>query len=353
MPYTTPHLAAARLRPGERSGLELIVPNIVGARGVYILALDAIHALCVPTLHDRAINAALANLRGVTPSAIRHTARVVAANGLAGREAAERAVAAIAAEQQDGLLAHFELLLELLRQVEPRGPGWIPPEQSERRDLARRARVAMGGLTGELGCSADRLMTMLEELAALFANVGIASQAARARLPAMIALIEDLRQQMRRVQQAAGVLGHPEAAVIEATATLTLDAARVTLAEAQALLGDLPALLHRWLTAPEKLARQVARPEWLLDGWERICLLWRAADERIGRPMTLAEMVGLVPTTPREASDWVGGAYEAGNDLARHRRKVLLGEDWRTGVTPNDVIARNERLRAWSPGGPG
>jgi hypothetical protein len=353
MPYTTPQLVGARLRPGERGGLELIVPNISGAKGVYILGLDAIHALCSPTLHDRAINAALASLRAVTPSAIRHTARAVAARGLAGREAAAQAVAAMAAEQRDGLLAHLELLLELLRQVEPRVPGWVPPEQADRNELGRRARHALGGLTGQLGRSSDALMSMLQELAALFSGVGIGRQAATAQLPQLIAMLDDLRQQMRRVQHAGGSAGNADASVVEATADLTLNAARKTLGEAAALLTDVPRLLGAWASAPDKLARQVTRPDWLLDGWERICLLWRAADDRIGPAATLIELVTLVPTVPREAAEWVGSVLVLGSELTRHRRKVLLGEDWRTGITHGDLVARNERLRAWSPSGPG
>jgi len=31
---------------------------------------------------------------------------------------------------------------------------------------------------------------------------------------------------------------------------------------------------------------------------------------------------------------------------------VAAGEDWRTGVTVVDLIARNEKLRALSPAGP-
>ena len=63
-------------------------------------------------------------------------------------------------------------------------------------------------------------------------------------------------------------------------------------------------------------------------------------------------MVNLLPVMPREASDWTrinaGSAMEA---LLR-RRRTTPREDWRTGITQTDLIARNERLRTLAPDGP-
>ncbi len=351
VPYTTPHLAGGRVRPGERAGLELIVPNLSGGRGVYVLPLEGVQALCSPTLHDRALNARIAGLRAVTPSAIRLAARDIAAEGLAGEEVATSAAMTLAAEQQLGLLAHLELLLELLRQVEPRHAGWTPPDQRDPEQLGRRARVVLASLSPQTGRSAEAMMGVLEELAQVFSAVGVGRQTPAARLSGLIRLLDDLRLQMQRWHTEPGREGATEAEIIAGTAGLTLAAARTTLHEARAALGNLPQLMQRWLTEPDTVGRLVARPEWLLDGWERIGLLWCAADEHIDRKQTLGEMAALVPTIPREASDWVGG-LDMEAESKRHRRKVALGEDWRTGITVTDLVARNEKLRAMSPGGP-
>ena len=353
VPYTTPHLVGARVRPTQRGGLELIVQNLSGRPGVYVLPLDGVHALCTPTLHDRALNARIAAIRSTTPAAIRGAARIVAVEGLAGRDAAGSAAANIANEHEQSLLAHFELLLELLRQVEPRGPGWVPLDDCAAEHLGRRTRTVLGALSPKTGRSAEAMMTMVQELALLFQSVGIGRQTPAARLSGVVRMLDDLRQQMRDWQCLRGSTGRAEAALIEATADLTLTMARVTLSEARALLSNLPLLLRRWMAEPDTLASQVARPEWLLDGWERICLLWRAADDRIDRASILAEMMALVPITPREAADWADGSVDFAADLLRRRPKVGLGEDWRTGVTVTDLVARNEQLRALSPAGPG
>lgn len=351
VPYTTPQLAGARVRPAERGGLELIVPNFSGGRGVYVLPLSGLRALCIPTLHDMALNERLAGLSGVTPSIIRTVAREVVAEGLAGKAAATTARTVLSDDRRQRLLAHFELLLELVRQGEQQGPGWVPPEASDHEQLGRRARNVLTALVSHVNRTTDEMLDMLEQLSALFAPIGVGRQMRTARLSIMVAMLDELRAQMRDWQRAGGSIGQNEAAIIEATAALTLQAARIMLTSARAPLANMRTLLQRWAFEPDSLNTLAAGPEWLLDGWERICQMWRAADDRIDRATTLAEMVALVPTTPRETNEWVGYSIDAGAELTRHRRKVLLYEDWRTGVTVTDLVARNERLLAFPSDG--
>jgi len=59
----------------------------------------------------------------------------------------------------------------------------------------------------------------------------------------------------------------------------------------------------------------------------------------------VAEMAALVPVVPREADQWL--RYRCGDafDLPRYRSRVVQQmEDWRTGVTVFDVVARNEAV---------
>jgi hypothetical protein len=59
----------------------------------------------------------------------------------------------------------------------------------------------------------------------------------------------------------------------------------------------------------------------------------------------LMEIAMLVPIIPREAKDWTG-ATEQIDPAMRLRRTVPLNQDWRTGATVFDLIARNEYIRA-------
>ena len=73
---------------------------------------------------------------------------------------------------------------------------------------------------------------------------------------------------------------------------LTRHCFRSAMREAQAQLDDLWQLVQRWRMAPEPVSQLAARPEWLLDGWELICGLWRAAEEG-HRPAALLDMAAL------------------------------------------------------------
>jgi hypothetical protein len=343
VPFTTPQLAGARARPGERSALELIVPNPSGGRGVYILPWDGVAALCSPSLHDRRLSAAVSSLRGVTPAAIRQAAREVAAEGFAGREAAAAAGAAREADHQASLLTNFDLLLELVRQVEPIGENTIPPERDQPAHLEQRARRAVARIAPQLGRTPEAIATCLEQLGVLYSGIGVRRLA---RLPALVGKLIQLRKDMAALVAANPDDNVTDAELVASVADLTIACTRSTLTDAQGLTADIVGLLRRWLADPDGLAALLARPEWLLDGWDHIWALWQTADNRLVPGPTLSEMAEMVPVVPREVGDWVREQTDIDIETMRHRRKVGPLQDWRTGVTALDVIARNETLLA-------
>lgn len=133
--------------------------------------------------------------------------------------------------------------------------------------------------------------------------------------------------------------------MIRAMADLTLSLTETTMAEVSALSQDMVGLLGKWAVDPESMSRLTGRPEWLLDGWEQICLLWQQAEGDAGRRAVLAEIVALVPILPQEASDWSRNPSLLADEL-RARRMVSINEDWRTGEFVLDTVRRNENLRA-------
>jgi hypothetical protein len=339
VPFTTPLLAGARARPGERSSLELVVSNPSGGRGVYILAWADIANVCQPTVHDRRLTEAVAALRSVTPDAIRHAAREVAASGMAGRGALAAAVLASESEEKALLQTNFDLLLEVVRQIEPKGEHRLPPQQDRPAELERRARSAVARIAPILRYSPEAVATSLERLASIFANIGVGRSA---RIPAAIARLIQLRSEVATFAEANPDDYGAEAGLIGRVADLTITLAKATLADAKALPGDVVALLRRWLADPDGLAKQLARPEWLLDGWDRICALWETAP---ATGSTIAEMAALLPVLPIEANDWLSRGADIVSELPRSRRKVVRElEDWRTGLVACDLIARNETL---------
>lgn len=342
VPFTTPMLVGTRARPGDRAPMELIVPNPSGGKGVYILAWDDIPALCRPTVHDVRLTAIIASTHGVSPMTIRRAARAAAGEGYAGRSAAAAARAAEARDKQSVLTVNFELLLGLVRDVESRSGAVAVATAAA--DVEKRAKRAIARIAPELGRTPESIATTLEELATLFAGVGVGSTAATARAPSLLARLEKLRADLRRF-----TIDYPgdqaqEADLVAGAIDLTATCTAAVLGEAHAAAFDTPALIRRWLIEPEPLAQLLARPEWLLDGWDHIAGLWESAPAHLGYANTLPEMCNLIPVIPREIGTWVGHQINIDTELQRHRRKVTMLEDWRTGKNVVDIVRRNEAV---------
>jgi hypothetical protein len=158
-----------------------------------------------------------------------------------------------------------------------------------------------------------------------------------------------LRTVRANVWEWSGIQRHEDQAAYArmfcAVADVTLSLAGTTLARAQALPATMIDLLRSWAVDRESVIQLVGRPDWLLDGWEQICLVWNNANEDSARRAALAEIATLVPILPKEVTDWCSISYQV-DGLARFRRLVDRNEDWFTGARVFDLIARNEHFRA-------
>lgn len=341
VPFTTPQLAGARVRPGTRGGMELLVPNPSGGRGVYIVPWESMGALCRPTVHDARLSAGVAAVRVITPGAIRQAARQAACQGYAGRRAAAAAAAALKAERQSSLLANFTLLLHLVRKVELPGESAVPPEQERPAELETRARRAIARLAPQLGRTPEAIAAALEELSVLYSGIGLPGERASARIPTLIAHMRRMRAELDPFATGSVEEIALQADLASHAVDLTAACARAVLDDCHATALDIVTLLRKWLTESEQLGQLLARPDWLLDGWDRIVALWEHAGAA-----ALGEIGVLLPIVPREAAGWVNRHLDIGADMQRHRRKVTLFEDWRTGHGVLDLVARNETLLA-------
>ena len=310
IPFTTPRLAGARLRSVDRSGLEVLLPQVVG-RGVGIVPWDRIGLLCSPTLFDRRLGTRLASLPALTPATVRQVICAEAAAGLAGPLAQQAAEAARAADEAE----------------------------------IERARTALPPVYEGSGAANG-----LASLAALLGPVGMGSGSDSARLPrtltAVIALADHLGDQQRTGASGA------DTDILSTAARRTADVAGEALLAARTMAADPVALLRRWSQEPEKVGTELTRAEWLLDGWAWLCGLWSNPDERLGRAaVILPEMAALVPPLPRQIGDAAGASPR--QEFPDAIRSLLRGGDWRSGITPQDLIARNESLLAGVLRGPG
>ena len=329
--FTTPQLVGTRLRAGARRLPEFVVGNPSGGRGVYIVPWDGVFSFCVPSLHDRCLYDRLRTLHPVTPRAVREASMDVALEGTAGR-----AVAAMAREARAAAGRHVETTADCLASM-------LLPVASAPTGEPDPKRRAAAQLAPILGRSPEELLRELGRLAALLAPLGVGAAATRAAVPMTLAAIQAVRGGIAAALADRAPGSRPDAELVVAAADIVLAAASALAADALRLLRDPLALMRRWLDAPDALTAQLTRVEWLLDGWERICLVWQD-NPHYGNAM-VAELADLLPAMPREAASWAVVAVESPVGLMRVRRKGVALVDATRG-TVQAAIARNERLQA-------
>lgn len=310
-PFTTPVLAGARLRRDARHGLVLVVPNPSGGRGVYVLPWNGVRNMCQPTLHDGMLHDTIASTTGtaVTPASVRAAARRVALDGAAGRAAHAAAAAALRQESESRQATNSHLLYALA------------------------ARTDVHANIPEIAALANTID-----------EIGIGAHAAQASIPVRLRQLRTFREELTAwSHMGADETGFGAMAI--GMADLAIRCAEHVLTDARSGVADIKAVLADWRARPADVAALVARPAWILDGWDLPYLLWNAASGSAARRAALHEIGQMLTVLPQEAGQWIGMSIEAeaGQSV---RRMVGLNQDWRSGLTTGDLIARNEQFRA-------
>ena len=343
VPFTTPSISGARVRPSERHGLEVIIPNPSGARGSYVMPLERLDGYCRRTVHDRVLQERILTARVITPSSIRMASRQVAVEGLAGRPAAAAASAADRAEERDRLKMNFNLMLELVHTVEGASEqGRLQAASPD--EIERRARAAVKRIAPTFGCEEAEIHQTLEELAIDFARIGRGTTAEQARLPQVLARLVALRGELAPLTRPAD---RPEAGLAKLVidvADATFELARDAVEQARAEAANVVVMLRARFTDATRVTSLLARPDWLLDGWEQIAVIWSMSGPTPPE-VRLADMVALLPLLPREAARWSKQELDI-EAMSLRSRTIAMNIDWRSAVPVFDLVAQNERRRA-------
>jgi hypothetical protein len=278
------------------------------------------------------------------PGGVRLTARQLAAEGLAGRDASHAAAASVSADRRELILVNFLMLVTLMEQIEPAGLK-IAADTQRSPELDLRARRIVTRVGAAIGRSVAKIGDDLEALSALFVPIGLDAEMPPARLPRLMARLQDAADRLgewaaeNQPDSSSGL-----AASLGRSAAVTVDCARGTLDSARHLTRDMQGLLRSWAAGPEDIVRQATRTEWILDGWERFCLLWETAPHISQQRAVLREMAQLVPMLPKEGSDWGNQRAEL-ETLEPMLRAAKLNSGWRGGGASHGLVARNERLQ--------
>jgi hypothetical protein len=344
-PFTTPLLVGTRVRQARPGDIELVVSSPSGGRGIYILNWPGVRALCNPTVHDTVLFRRCSQLPAITPALIRDTALEVALAGHAGPEAAAAAETAMTRDRARAMLANVLVVTGLLEQVDPDGRK-IPPAAQWTEDLDWHARAVLHRIAPSCGRPPAQLAEGLMAIGAMFAPVGVASDDREARIPRLLIRLEETLADLSCWLDAdpandVGGLGM----AITAAMRRACDSGAVVLASTRSVLADRLALLKRWMANAGDIRASVMRCDWLLDGWERVSLLWLSASSEPLRRAALLEMAPLVPVLPREVVEWTDTPIppESMNQACRVTSKQ---DAWRTGGSAFALIERNEKLLA-------
>ena len=345
--FTTPMLAGARVRQSIDRELEIVLPNPSGARGVYVLTWPAVRARCHATLHDTMLFKRFRHLATVDPASIRDATLRVAREGFAGRRAAEAAEAALAQDRSQRLLARLRLMTALVEPENPDGPGCRQPAQRTL-EIEHKANLVLRHLADAMGRPAAELSDVLAALGDLFAPIGITAVDHDARLPRLLTRLQqtaDDPSDWLRSDPDPDISGLGE--TIRTAMLQAVQSGIAVLRATRMALTDPIRLLRRQISDPDSVVAASARCDWLLDGWERISLLWLAANTAASRRAALLEAAPLLPVLPREVLQWVGAAIPA-EAMTQLCRVTSQRDAWRTGSAAFRLIERNEKLLAMS-----
>jgi hypothetical protein len=355
LPFTAPLLAGARGRLQKRT-LDFILPNPSGGRGAYVVSWAQAAGLASPTLHDTVLAKRLHDLPALTPPAVRNLARAVAAEGYAGRAAAEAANRAQAKIEAEMLRLWSRFLLALIQKSD------VPPSEQGRM-LAGLGSAGPGVVTEgfvaaarRLGWEPAMLSDALDQLSAAYLPVIPSGRAER--LLALLATVHPamLTEQAHHAHDPALSL----ALLTRTTGSIAhwLGRAQGAFGDATRALSDPAALLGRWRCDPAAALADAHLVEEVFDGWERICLLWLDADTLSTRLRRLPEIGLLVRLASASLAGEAEGTSPAGTAGAPVPDSVPGSGTQGTGQSArsepdmvrdapsSNLVERNERVRA-------
>lgn len=345
VPFTTPILAATRARHGSREQIELVVPNPSGGRGFYILACKAVRSLCCPTVHDSRLNHLISEMPLITPTAMRLAALEVAASGLAGKRVQENALSSIDREQKEQLFAKLMLLGVLAAQIAPDEFELAPFQHEQTVELQRQAHKIVTGFATATHQSPDTLSAGLDSLAEQLFPLGVIGSSGTGRIPRLMSQLTELQTGLAEwMRDHPYDVRHDLAEAVASSAAQTMKATELVLAALRAVVRDALTVLGNWSRSRGRVVELAARPDWLVDGWDLVCAIWRASDGPDQHRAAIVEMTQLTPVMPREIAQW--SSATDGERPSGPPTPVELDRDWRTGPAALQLTARSERLRA-------
>ena len=348
VPFTTPLLAAGRIRGADLKTAEILMPGLAGGRGTYVIPWKSVPEMFKLTVHDRALHEAICESPDFSPRQIRLAALRVAQLGLAGRDACGAARAHLQREDNLELVARFFLTLRI---VERMATESLTLAELGTPTGQQKARKILVGIAGSLGWSYDQLHEVIDVWSRTVSQVGLAEMPAEAMSRKLINRLKPLGDQLLEWGK-----GETEDQIEGAAdAQLASDICRETWRLATEHATDIDVTvkqpaesLRNWDGTLRSTERTVRKLLWILDGWEQVVKLW---DQAAGRPREeqrsmLRDVVRHLPVVPRDELPSTSQDVWSGmvNSL-RKQIRPLAGEGALTIGIDFDHMLRLEKLK--------
>lgn len=346
--FTKPEFFLSRVRSVGKDNAELIVRNISGGKGYYIVNWKGLPDVMPLTMHDAMLYEEICRLGFYDPITIRKAGLAVAKKGFAGSAAAEAAAALEAKDRDQILLTQFGLIAALLsasgiENVTLISVAMATPAQQDR------LKGALKNVAPAVGADPLKIFQLVEAIAEALYPIGVANSPAQGRLRETV-------KAMREMEAAMNVLVAEEPPECRAvvkhlaqSAHLNIKIMLEVLRTIDDMVGDIIKFVKLWIAHEASVREILTRGAWLLDGWDHLVNLWRTsvdADVHTRR-QALEEAASLTPVIPREAFKWLGmDADTLSFPMFTHKKWFKAGEDWRGAVTGVERMARNETLLA-------
>jgi len=327
VPFETPMLVGARIRPGERHREMMVVDTTFG-QGHFIIPWNGAQDLCTLRAADVPLWEALKDATVLTPTGIRQMVRRIGLTGEAGDEARQAAARADAEDQEALVAQNFRLLMRLVRQTETKAENTVPLGRDNQVNIMRLSQRATRRMTARLNCAPEELSGWLNDISRVMLQCGLGLDQRDTSIASLLARLRQFRLDLASMNYAESTM--PSAWLLDETASLNLTCSDPLLRNIERSLDDLAVLLQRWPRDAKTITEEFERPSWLLDGWVEMLALW---DRRTVEDTEhiLRAMASMVPVLPNEIVEWVGSDAQFTWHQQRLTRFVMELEDWRTG----------------------
>lgn len=344
--FTTPLLSQTRVRHGDRSRLEVLIPSFSDGQGIYVVPWRSVPEVVSMTAHDRFLHSLIGRNGAAAPDEVRNAVLRAARGGLAGPKSASAARAALSEDEEARTVTNFLLIVAVLRAtgLDPRD---LVRAGSRSRESEALTRGHMSSAAAALGIGAEELYRRVVDMADVVHPVGMPDAPKPGRVRRALADVAEFRDGVARWSRSddSEVTHVAEFCVKVADDTHRLGTE--ALGEFDRRVGSLGDLLRDWKREIGSVRTVVTRLTWLVDGWGHIAARWRESEEEDPRARreVMGEIFRALPLIPKK--EGARGHAETSAEVFNLRRRTVRGnEDWRTGRSDVELIRRIERVKA-------